>query len=98
MGSSFVSMVHDDNQIALLKRCKFIGIKNDRFCVAASDYDFVALKLQVLKGLHKNSLIVLAHSCLYSTEPKLNNISEEEVGEYLISSSSIKPHFYFTYF
>ena len=26
-------MVHDDNQIALLKRCKFIGIKNDRFSV-----------------------------------------------------------------
>ena len=49
--NQFVSMVHDDNQIALLKRCKFIGIKNDRFCVAASDYDFVALKTSGLERL-----------------------------------------------
>lgn len=34
--NQFISMVQDTSQQALLGRCKFIGIKNDRFCIAAS--------------------------------------------------------------
>ncbi len=80
-------------------RCKFIGIKNDRFCIAASDDDFASIEnIGSLKGLHKNSLTVLARSCLYSIEAKQNKNAEEEVGEYLISSFLCKTTFLFTYF
>ena len=44
-------MVQDTSQQALLGRCKFIGIKNDRLCIAASDDDFAALKTSGLERL-----------------------------------------------
>ena len=49
--NQFISMVQDTSQQALLGRCKFIGIKNDRFCIAASDDDFAALKTSGLERL-----------------------------------------------
>lgn len=49
--NQFISMVQDTCQQALLGRCKFIGIKNDRFCIAASEDDFAALKTSGLERL-----------------------------------------------
>lgn len=49
--NQFISMVQDTSQQALLGRCKFIGIKNDRFCIAANDGDFAALKTSGLERL-----------------------------------------------
>lgn len=79
-------MVQDTSQQALLGRCKFIGIKNDRFCIAASDDDFAALKTSGLERLAQEFLTVSVHSCQYSIEAKQNKKAEEEVGEYRTSS------------
>lgn len=40
----FLSMIIDPSQAALLKRVKFLGMKNQRFCVKASKEDFELLK------------------------------------------------------
>ena len=37
-------MIIDPSQAALLKRVKFLGMKNQRFCVKASKEDFELLK------------------------------------------------------
>ena len=84
--NQFISMVQDTSQQALLGRCKFIGIKNDRFCIAASDDDFAALKTSGLERLAQEFLTVSVHSCLYSIEAEQNKKAEEEVGEYRTSS------------
>lgn len=54
--------------------------QNDRFCIAASDDDFAALKTSGLERLAQEFLTVSVHSCLYSIEAKQNNKAEEEVG------------------
>lgn len=41
---AFLSMIIEPGQQALLKRIKFVGMKNDRFCVKASQEDFDLLK------------------------------------------------------
>lgn len=40
----FLSMIVDPAQIALLNRVKFVGMKNQRFCIQASQEDFGLLK------------------------------------------------------
>lgn len=40
----FLSMVIDPAQQALLKRIEFLGMKNQRFCVRATEEDFDLLK------------------------------------------------------
>lgn len=41
---SFQAMIIDPSQQALLKRFKFVGMKNDRFCVKATQEDFDLLR------------------------------------------------------
>lgn len=41
---AFLSMIIEPSQKALLKRIKFVGMKNDRFCVKSSQEDFDLLK------------------------------------------------------
>ena len=42
--NEFLSLVIDDNQKSLLSRVRFVGMKNNRFCIECSDDDFCMLK------------------------------------------------------
>ena len=50
---SFQSMIIDPSQQALLKRLKFVGMKNDRFCVKATQEDFDLLKTLGVEDIAK---------------------------------------------
>ena len=49
----FLTMIIDPSQQALLKRLKFVGMKNDRFCVKASQEDFDLLKTLGVEDIAK---------------------------------------------
>ena len=50
---SFQAMIIDPSQQALLKRFKFVGMKNDRFCVKATQEDFDLLKTLGVEDIAK---------------------------------------------
>lgn len=50
---SFQAMIIDPSQQALLKRFKFVGMKNDRFCVKATQEDFDLLRTLGVEDIAK---------------------------------------------
>ena len=50
---SFQAMIIDPSQQALLKRLKFVGMKNDRFCVKATQEDFDLLRTLGVEDIAK---------------------------------------------
>lgn len=50
---SFQSMIIDPSQQALLKRFKFVGMKNDRFCVKSTQEDFDLLRTLGVEDIAK---------------------------------------------
>lgn len=50
---SFQAMIIDPSQQALLKRFKFVGMKNDRFCVNATQEDFDLLRTLGVEDIAK---------------------------------------------
>ena len=50
---SFQAMIIDPSQLALLKRLKFVGMKNDRFCVKATQEDFDLLRTLGVEDIAK---------------------------------------------
>lgn len=51
---SFQAMIIDPSQQALLKRFKFVGMKNDRFCVKATQEDFDLLRTLGVEDIAKD--------------------------------------------
>lgn len=49
----FLSLIINPDQQALIKRLKFIGMKNDRFCVKASQEDFDLIKTLGIEDIAK---------------------------------------------
>ena len=73
----FLSMIIDPSQAALLKRVKFLGMKNQRFCVKASKEDFeLILKYKNVISFAKTGMKKSDRETLM--EEKKNQLDNEE--------------------